>query len=310
MDADIARATQLLQLIGEPNRVRLLALLDGSELTVAELVSITELAQSRVSTHLGRLREAALLRDRRVGTATFYSLNDAAMPEDARELWNHVRHALKDDVLQSDRSRREALLRARGGEAWPESIAGEMERHYSPGRTWEAYARGLLGLIDLEDVLDIGSGDGAIAQMLAPQCRRITCLDRSERVLDAAKKRLEKHGNVSFQLGDVHEMPFKDSRFDAALMFNVLSYTQKPARALTEVSRVLRKGGLLALVTLASHNHEDITAAYGHQNAGFEERALEKLLAQANFQSTRIEVAMREKREPHFRVITAFARKG
>ena len=49
----LAGASSLLSLLADPTRVRLLALCAQSELSVAELVQITELPQSRVSTHLG-----------------------------------------------------------------------------------------------------------------------------------------------------------------------------------------------------------------------------------------------------------------
>ena len=72
----LTSSVNTLQLFAEPTRVRLMALLEEQELTVAELVNITELAQSSVSTHLGKLRDAGFLRDRRVGASTLYSLND------------------------------------------------------------------------------------------------------------------------------------------------------------------------------------------------------------------------------------------
>ncbi len=50
---DLSAATELLRLLGDPTRVRLLALLAREELTVAEITDVTQLAQSRVSTHLG-----------------------------------------------------------------------------------------------------------------------------------------------------------------------------------------------------------------------------------------------------------------
>src|SRR3546814_4944677 len=51
---------------------------------------------------------------------------------------------------------------------WADSVAGDMERHYSPGRTWEALARSVLPLFETGDVLDIASGDGVLAELLAP----------------------------------------------------------------------------------------------------------------------------------------------
>ena len=76
---DLNNGADLLRVLGDPTRVRLLSLLAGDELTVAELTRITRLPQSRVSTHLGRLRAAGLVRDRRSGASCFYALNESGM---------------------------------------------------------------------------------------------------------------------------------------------------------------------------------------------------------------------------------------
>src|SRR5262245_14763126 len=131
---NVSSAVSLLQALADPTRMRLLALLSDEELTVAELVAITELPQSRVSTHLGKLRETGFVRDRPDGTSSYYAINEGAMPREAAEVWHTVRAELGDALLSADRERRERLLRERGAR-WPDSIAGEMERHYSPGRT-------------------------------------------------------------------------------------------------------------------------------------------------------------------------------
>jgi ArsR family transcriptional regulator len=182
-----------------------------------------------------------------------------------------------------------------------------MERHYSPGRTWEATARGLLGLIRLGDVLDAGSGDGTIAQMIAPRARSVRCLDRSERLIGAAKERLARTKNVSFTVGDVERMPFDARAFDAVLLFNVLTHAKDPARAIAEAARVLRPGGLLAVITLAAHRHENATAAYGEVHAGFTPDKVRGMLRRAGFAVEHCEIVSREKRAPHFEVVTAFA---
>jgi ArsR family transcriptional regulator len=298
----------LLQLFGEPSRVRLLALLAEHELTVNELTHITELAQSRVSTHLGRLREAGVLRDRRVGSSTFYGLNNGEMPAEARAVWNLVSAGLDDDVVDRDRSRCAAVLRARQrATRWPDSVAGEMERHYSPGRTWEALGRGVIGLLQLGDVLDAGAGDGATAQLLAPRARSITCVDQSDTLIDAARARLQRYGNARCEVADLHALPFPDASFDQALLFNVLTYLKSPTRVLGELGRVLRPGGSLVLVTLAEHDHLDITSAFGHIQPGFSSAGLRKLLGRAGLDVAECEVTLRERRPPYFQVITALA---
>src|SRR5256885_13527396 len=111
--ATLGSTANLLALLAEPSRVRLLALLAAQELTVNELTSITELGQSRVSTHLGKLREAGLVRDHRVGGSTFYSLANGEMPDEARKIWGLVAEGLDDQQVEADRQRRAPLLRAR-----------------------------------------------------------------------------------------------------------------------------------------------------------------------------------------------------
>jgi ArsR family transcriptional regulator len=297
----------MLTLFADPTRVRLMALLAREELSVAELTQITELAQSRVSTHLGKLREAGLLSDRRHGASTFYRAH-AAMPEAVREVWKLVEAQLGDRTIDADRERCDALVRARDA-AWPDAVAGQMERHYSPGRTWEATARGLLGLVRFGDVLDAGSGDGTLAALIAPRAKSVTCLDRSATVIEAATQRLAAHDNVRFAHGDLHELPFAERAFDQVMLFNVLTYARDPRRVLAEAARVVRPAGLLAIVTLRAHAHESITAAYGHVVPGFEPKKLARMIARTGLTVDTCEVTSRERRKPYFEVVSAFAHK-
>lgn len=305
--SSLADVNALCGLFADPTRVRLLALLADEELSVAELTEITGLPQSRVSTHLGKLREANIVAPRKHGSSTFYRVR-GDMPAGARALWDAVRAGLDDASLEADRERCAALVRAREA-AWPDAVAGQMERHYSPGRTWEATARAFLGLARFGDVLDAGSGDGTLAALIAPRARSVTCLDRSERVLEAAARRLAEHGNARVVRGDLHELPFEDASFDTVMLFNVLTYARRPERALAEAARVLRPGGHVAIVTLAAHEHADVTGGYGHVVPGFAPDALRAALEAAGLAVDRCEITSRERREPHFSVISAFADK-
>jgi SAM-dependent methyltransferase len=299
-----------LHLFGDPTRVRLMALVAHAELTVADLTQITELAQPRISTHIGRLREAGLLRDRKVGACTYYALNTETMAKEAQAFWNLLSAEVKDAVLDSDAQRCQGLLRAREKQAdWPDAVAGQMERHYSPGRTWEATARALLGFTQFGDVLDGGAGDGAITQLLAPRARSVTLLDRSERLVDAARKRLGRERNVSFCVGDLQALTFADESFDEVLLFNVLTNLPHPESAVAEAGRVLRRGGRIVVISLAEHAHVDITAAYQHLNQGFTPDQLRKMLKRARLEVDVCQVSSREKRQPYFQTVHAFARK-
>jgi SAM-dependent methyltransferase len=306
--ATLGAAVELLQLIGEPTRVRLMALLALEELTVAEIVAVTQLAQSSVSTHLGKLREAGLVRDRKSGASTFYALNEGAMPASARKVWELVRSEVNDSLLGDDRDRADRIVRGRERvSGWPDAVAGEMERHWSPGRTWESLVRAMAGLVRLGDVVDVGAGDGTVAQLVAPRARSWTCVDRSERMLSAARDRLARAKNMRFVVGDAQELPLRDGAFDAALMLHVLTQVESPGRACSEVARVLRPGGVLVAVTLDAHDHSRTTAAYGDVHAGFAPASLRRLVSRAGLEVDSCDVTSRDARPPCFRVVTAFA---
>jgi len=306
--AGLAQTTELLRLLSDPSRVRLLHLLAEQELTVAELTAASRLAQSRVSSHLGKLRGAGFLRVRRSGTSTFYALHDEGLPADAARLWTLLREHADDALLDADRRRLRELLRARQGN-WADTVAGSMERHYSPGRTWEAAARALIGLARLGAVLDVASGDGALAELVAPRAESVCCLDSSARVVEAGRARLGSRRNVRFLLGDMHALPFPDAGFDQVLLLNALSYAKDPPLVVRQAVRVCRPGGDLVALALKTHRHAAAAAAFGHLQHGFQPARLRTLFERAGCDVTLCEVTSRERQQPHFEVITVYARR-
>src|SRR5690606_23732011 len=210
---DLEGWSNRLKVFADATRVRLLALLEGEELTVAELSAITQLAQPRVSTHLARLKEAGLVRDRRAGVSAYYRFDDAALDPAQRALWQTISHGSDDPLLRQDAERVPAVLAMRAADQnWADSVAGDMERHYSPGRTWEALARTALPLLEPGDVLDVASGDGVLAELLAPHAGRYVCVDASARVVAAATERLRRFPNVEVREGGLHALPCADPK--------------------------------------------------------------------------------------------------
>jgi len=305
---NLTATTDLCRLLSDPSRVRLLALLAQEELTVAELTRITQLAQSRVSTHLRKLHDASMVRSRRAGTSTFYALSGRSMPDETGRMWGLVRDSADDPLLDRDESELIQVIRGReSGATWADSVAGHMARHYSPGRTWESMIRGVVGLVQLGRVLDLASGDGALAELLAPRSEQVVCVDISAPVVDKGQARLESLGNVSFHCADMHDLPFPDASFDQCLLMNSLSYTSRPVRVLNEVARVLTPGGALVGVALRRHNHQDLVAQYDHVHLGFEPEELQDLLEQCGFSVALCARAAQERRPPHFELITIHA---
>lgn len=307
---DLQLAMHHFRLLADPTRLRLLLLLDQDELSVAELAAITQLAQPRVSTHLAKLKEAGLVSDRRDGVFVYYRIASGLADPSLDELWQLLQRNTVDPLIQQDLDRIEQVLQTRrGGGTWADSVAGDMERHYSPGRTWEATARALVQLVELGDVIDVASGDGVLAELLAPRARSIACVDISSRVVDAGRRRLRGCANVSFEVGDMHDLPFESERFDTVLLMHALTYTRTPEKVFSEAARVLKPDGLLIAVTLQRHRHQKAVEPYNHVNLGFTSRQLDKLCAAANLRVVSCTVSAVEKRAPNFSVLLLAARK-
>jgi 2-polyprenyl-3-methyl-5-hydroxy-6-metoxy-1,4-benzoquinol methylase len=307
---DLQHASQHFRLLSDSTRLRLLMLVDREELSVAELAAITQLAQPRVSTHLAKLKEAGLVSDRREGVFVYYRMAANIPDASLNAFWELLRENTSDPLTQKDSERIPQVLNARGGNSsWADSVAGDMERHYSPGRTWEVTTRAMVQLLELGDVLDIASGDGVLAELLAPRARSIKCLDISQRVVDAGKKRLRGFSNVSFEPGDMHELPVADACFNTVLLMHALTYTTQPQSVFNEASRVLRPGGRLLAATLQKHAHKNAVTAYNHQNLGFTEAQLRKFCLNAGLEPGHIQISAVEKRTPNFEVLTLIANK-
>jgi len=305
---DLEAWSTRLKVFADATRVRLLALLAREELTVAELSAITQLAQPRVSTHLAKLKEAGLARDRRAGVSAYYRFDEDNLDTVQRELWRSLRDGSDDPLLRQDAERVAAVLANRAADQnWADSVAGDMERHYSPGRTWEALARTALPLLETGDVLDIASGDGVLAELLSPHAKRYVCIDTSTRVVAAAGERLRRFPNVEVREGDMHALPFKDGSFDLVVLMHALTYSAKPAQAVAEAARVLRRGGRLLLSSLGKHEHKSVVDAYGHVNLGFSEKELRKFAEKAGLNIANAETVTRERRPPHFEVLSLTA---
>ena len=310
---DLTSASTLLRLLADPTRVRLLALLRREELTVAELSAVLRLAQPRVSTHLAKLKEATLVRDRRAGVSAYYRFNDAGA-DGAGDLLRALEDGVDDALLDADAQRLPTVLAARARDrGWADSVAGDMERHYSPGRTWETLARTLLQLLETGDVLDIASGDGVLAELLAPHAHSIVCVDASPGVVEAARKRLKAFANVEVIEGDMHALAdiFKPGtrRFNLVLMMHALTYSEKPLQAISEAARHLKPGGRLLAATLARHAHRAAVAPFDHKNLGFKRDELAGFARKAGLDVLQCERISRESRPPHFEVLGLLARK-
>lgn len=109
-------------------------------------------------------------------------------------------------------------------------------------------------------VLDLAAGPGLVAAALAPVATEVVALDLTPETLRVARTRSERAGlgNVRLVCGNGTGLPFASGRFDAAVIRLALHHLEAPERAVAEAHRVVREGGVLAVLDLlAPEDPED-----------------------------------------------------
>src|ERR1700746_2949297 len=145
-------------------RVRILAVLEGRELTVTELCDVIQLPQSTVSRHLKTLADGDWVTSRRDGTRRLYTLPLDDVDASARRLWQVVREQVASSPTSAHDERRlkQVLARRRTqSEAFFSSAAGQWDRLREELFGPTSHLRALVGLLDPGLVVgDLGCGTG------------------------------------------------------------------------------------------------------------------------------------------------------
>jgi ubiquinone/menaquinone biosynthesis C-methylase UbiE len=97
-------------------------------------------------------------------------------------------------------------------------------------------------------LLDCGCGPGSITLGLAERVApgKVIGIDVEPQQIDAARSLAAQRGvtNVDFQVANVYELPFPDASFDAVFAHSLLEHLREPTKALREMRRVLKPGGI------------------------------------------------------------------
>jgi SAM-dependent methyltransferase len=131
-------------------------------------------------------------------------------------------------------------------------IEETVQQRYVGSRDAQTFVPFLLPYLDSGmDVLDAGCGVGSIALDLAPRIApgRIVGIDADAEQIEVARRSAveRKIENAEFHVASVYELPSEEASFDVAYSNAVLMYVRDRVRALAEIRRVLRTGGLAAV---------------------------------------------------------------
>lgn len=305
----MADSWELLKLLSDPTRVRILSLLEREELSVAELQEVLAMGQSRISSHLGLLRQGELVQDRREGKKTFYALNQEASRVAIDLLKAACQSVANSPQIKEDSANLKRTLekRKRKAEEYFNSVAGRLGKHYCPGRNWEGIGHFLLQLTPHIKIADLGAGEGLISQLLARRAEEVVCIDNSSKMVEFGTELAKKNGfnNLKYKLGDIESVPLKDASVDLALLSQALHHAGQPQAAINEAFRILKPGGQLVVIDLLEHQFEKARELYADNWLGFSENTLYRFFKEAGFRSIEVNNIARENEAPHFETLLA-----
>jgi len=284
-----------LRAAGEPTRLRLLAILAKSELTVTELTQILRQSQPRVSRHLKLLCEAGLLDRFREGSWVFYRRSQSGAGD---KLANSLMALIpKDDpVIARDLERLDAVRAARAERAaeFFRVNVDEWNRirslHVPEAKVEQAMMELGAASDEIESFVDLGTGTGRMIELIGPKARNSLGIDLSPEMLAFARARLDQIGieHCSLRQGDLYDLPVPDETADLVTVHQVLHYTDDPAAAVLEAGRILKPGGRLLIADFAPHELDFLREEQAHRRLGFSEEEVRSWLAAAGLEMSEL----------------------
>ena len=301
----------LLRLLADPTRLRLVLLLEQEELSVAELQQILGMGQSRISGHLAQLKRAGVVEDRRAGKNVYYGASKIGGRNGARGRIQQVIETLAREIPERNRDRTglKLVLRKRQDKAreYFDELAGKFGRSHVPGRSWRALSHALITLLPRLTIVDLGAGEGTLSQLLAARARKVIAIDNSPKMVEFGSALARKHGfkNLEYRLGDLENPPVAKGSVDLVLLSQALHHAIKPERAVAAAHWILKRNGRVVVLDLLSHRFERARELYADRWLGFSEVQLHELLEEAGFRDVEVSVVSREKQSPHFQTVFA-----
>ncbi|HXE80004.1 MAG TPA: methyltransferase domain-containing protein [Vicinamibacterales bacterium] len=146
-------------------------------------------------------------------------------------------------------------------------------------------------------VLDVGTGTGRAALMLAATGARVTGVDASDEMLRVARERAGAQTlNVRFERGDAHALPFANGSFDVVVCLRVLMHTPGWRQCVGELCRVARTRIVidypaLCSATILHAGGRRVAAAFGARTEAYRvlsDRAVRRAFAAHGFEVRRV----------------------
>ena len=263
--------SEVLKALADEVRLRLLRLLSRETLNVQELCQVLDSSQSRVSRHLGVLRRAGLVQDRREGNRIYY--HRASLSGDLEMVAGYVDALAQQE--HPDIERLAVILRRRRQES-REFASGRAHEWDELGEQLHSAPALLLALAGLVEptavVADLGTGTGMLLPTLAMVARRVIAVDHAQEMVAAARERcrrldLENVQVVQCALEDLPEQAPEPC--DAMLLHFVAHQLAQPQGVIAALTACLKPGGRVVIVDRTRHEDTESQRRFGSRWLGF-----------------------------------------
>jgi ubiquinone/menaquinone biosynthesis C-methylase UbiE/DNA-binding HxlR family transcriptional regulator len=266
---------EIIRAIGEPTRLRILALLSHGEMAAGEMSVVLNQSQPRVSRHLKLLAEGGLIERRPEGAWVFFKL--AEQGSAGRIVASILAEVPSRDFIIArdiERLKQVQAQREQQAQAYFEAVAEEwnaLRRLHQPDQEVEEALSKAAGPRQFDFHVDLGSGTGRILEVLSTKVTRAEGIDSSRKMLALARARFDDRSgrSLSVRQGDILSLPYEDQSADLVTIHQVLHYLREPSLAISEAARVLDIDGLLLIADFAPHNFEELREKHAHRRLGF-----------------------------------------
>jgi len=307
----IGQLTSIYRLLSDETRLRILALLQASELAVGELQKILGIGQSTLSTQLGALKDSDLVATRKEGQKVFYRIPESVGKGPRQTLIEQaLEHLQSARWMEKDQRGLRKVLEGRAESSLAFFNSEAVQNRISPGQTWRALALGLARLFRRETIVDLGCGNGRLAILLGEGGNTVTGVDNSEEQIKLARRHAESAANPpEFRQAPMEATGLPSGAFTLAILSQSLHHAAKPASALEEAARLLAPGGRLLILDLLAHDQEWTRSKFGDFWLGFADDVLKGWVESAGLKCTHDEITAASKVYPDLEGLMVIAEK-
>ena len=152
-------------------------------------------------------------------------------------------------------------------------------------------ALSVAGVRSGELAADLGAGTGFITEALLNKGLKVIAVDQSQEMLRRLKSKFHQDDSVDCRQGSAESLPLADAEVDYVFANMYLHHVESAPKAIKEISRVLRPGGVMVITDLDEHDHQFLLTEHHDRWPGFNRNDVQHWLVEAGLKEAAVESA-------------------